>query len=304
MNDRDWVLLTTIAKERNVTRAAERLYLSQPALTYRIRLLEAEFGAKLLIRTPSGVIPTPQGEFLVEYANEMLLRLTRTKERLASFEDQVKGPLRIGSSAIFAYYELPQLLKVFLELFPEVEIFLKTGRSNQVVRMLEQEEVAVAIVRGNHEWKYDMHLLCEEPICLVSSRSMEISELPDKPRIIYGTDTSLQGMVEEWWRATFSRPSHDSMAVDAMDTCRRMVLQGLGWAILPSIGLRELDELHTQPLFWPDGKPLTRKTWLCCAPYATELPALRQFVAFVIGEFAARVPYGIPKSKAGSNISI
>jgi len=288
MNSQDWVLLKMIAKERNITRASERLYLSQPALTYRIRQLENEFGEKLLIRTPNGVILTPQGEFLVDYANEMILRLDRTKELLTSFNNKVKGPLRIGSSAIFAYYELPSLLKVFLERFPEVEIFLQTGRSNQVVRLLEREEVSIAIVRGEHEWKYNKRLLCEEPICLVSRKAIPLEELPNRPRVVYGTDTSLQGLIEQWWRTTFSRPSRDSIVVDAMDTCKRMVQQGLGWAILPSIGLKELEELCVEPLYWPDGSPLIRRTWLCSAPYAEELPVLRSFASFVTEEFSNR----------------
>jgi DNA-binding transcriptional LysR family regulator len=113
MTDRDWVLLKTIAEERNITRAAEKLYISQPAITYRVRLLEREFAAKLLIRTPNGVILTPQGEHLLNYAKEMLLLLAKTKERLAGFEGRVRGPLRIGSSAVFANYRCLRCFTAF-----------------------------------------------------------------------------------------------------------------------------------------------------------------------------------------------
>jgi len=288
LNDRDWIILKTIAEERNITKAAERLYVSQPALTYRLKLLEREFRVKILIRTPNGVILTPQGEYLLTYSNEMLLRLTKMKEQLASFGDKVKGPLRIGSSAIFANYELPQLLHGFRELYPETEIFLKTGMSKQVRRMIEHEEVAVAIIRGDPEWKEEKHLLFDEPVCLVSKTPLEVEDLPNHPRIIYGTDSSLQSLVSEWWRKTFARPFIESMAVDTMDTCRRMVQQNLGWAILPSIGLSEFDDLLLHPLFWPDGSPLIRKTWICYGAYAKELPTVRAFIDYVIKQFSAR----------------
>lgn len=290
MNDRDWLLLKTIAEERNITKAADRLYVSQPALTYRVKLLEREFRTTLLIRTPNGVILTPQGEFLLAYAEEMLLRLTKTKEQLASFGNTVKGPLRIGSSAIFANYELPQLLHGFRDLYPETEIFLKTGMSRQVRRMLEHEEVAVAIIRGDPEWKEEKHLLFDEPVCLVSKKPLDVEDLPKQPRIIYGTDSSLQSLVAEWWRKTFTQPFKESMAVDTMDTCRRMVQQNLGWAILPSIGLNEFDDLQLRPLFWPDGSPLIRKTWICYGSYAKQLPTVRAFIDFVLARFAARIP--------------
>lgn len=278
-------MLKTIAEERNITRAAEKLYISQPAITYRVRLLEREFAAKLLIRTPNGVILTPQGEHLLNYAKEMLLLLAKTKERLAGFEGRVRGPLRIGSSAVFANYRLPPLLHGFRELYPETEIYLKTGMSRQVSRMLEHEGVAVAVIRGDPDWKYDKRLLFEEPVCLVSKRPLEVEELPDYPRIFYGTDSSLQALVSEWWGHTFSRPFIESMVVDTMDTCRRMVQQDLGWAILPSIGLSEFDDLQRRPLNWPDGTPLIRKTWICYWPYASELPTARAFIDYVIGQY-------------------
>ncbi|MFH2113673.1 MAG: LysR family transcriptional regulator [Spirochaetota bacterium] len=287
MTDRDWLLLKTIAEEHSITKAADRLYISQPALTYRVKLLEQEFKTKILIRTPNGVILTPQGEYLLNYAKEMILRLTRVKEQIISFGDTVKGPLRIGSSAIFANFELPQLLQGFLRLFPETEIFLKTGMSKQVRKMLEHEEVTVAIIRGDPEWKEAKHLLFSEPVCLVSTSNLEVEALPDYPRIIYGTDSSLQMLVSEWWRKTFIQPFTESMVVDTMDTCRRMVQHNLGWAIMPSIGMSQFDDLLMRPLFWPDGSPLIRKTWLCYSKYTEELPTVRAFIDFVLDRFGA-----------------
>jgi DNA-binding transcriptional LysR family regulator len=72
MNDRDWSILATIARERNISRAAERLFISQPALSVRLRAIESEFNARIFLRTPKGVSLTPEGEQLVAYANDML----------------------------------------------------------------------------------------------------------------------------------------------------------------------------------------------------------------------------------------
>ena len=63
MKNHDWILIKTITEERNMTRAAERLNVSQPAITYRVKLLEKEFGANLLIRTPNGVSLIPRVNF-------------------------------------------------------------------------------------------------------------------------------------------------------------------------------------------------------------------------------------------------
>lgn len=285
MNDRDWDILVTIAEEKNISRAAERLYISQPALSYRLRAIEAEFKAKVFFRTRKGVSLTPQGEQLVSYVKEMILALVKTKERLASFGGKVAGPLRIGSSAVFANYELPPILGSFLQRYPDVEVFLKTGVSRAVVRMFDREETTVAIVRGDYPWTEVKHLLREEPMCLLSCRPLEIEQLPDTPRITYGTDSSLQELVDEWWRQHFFRPPHVSMAVDTMDTCRRMVAHDLGYAILPAIGLGELDQqrqMHRRVLYWANGDPVLRRTWIFCRKLSLELPPVRAFVEYLL----------------------
>ena len=281
MNDQDWLMLKVIAEERNLTRSAERLFVSQPALSYRLRGLESEFKTKIVIRTPSGIILTPEGESLVAYAEEMLLELTKTRERLAALAGKVCGPLRIGSSATFANYELPQLLRGFLELYPEVDIQLKTGISRVVGRMLEHDEVAVGILRGDFPWKEKVYLLRSEPICLVSATPISLEDLPKRPRISYGTDTSLQQTIDEWWRQTYASPFYGSMEVDTMYTCYRMVVQGLGWAIMPSIGLDAKDNLFTLPLRWDDGEPMVRRTSICCSAQALQLPAVAAFMSYV-----------------------
>lgn len=286
MDDKDWIILKTISEEKNITKAADRLYLSQPALTYRLKNLEKEFDTKIVLRNPNGVLLTPQGEYLLAYTKEMLLQFQKVKDRIQNTRNKVQGTLRLGSSSIFAHYELPHILKGFLELYPDVEIALKTGISNKVNRMLQKEEISIAIIRGDYFGGEEKFLLREEPICLVSSNPISFDALPKHPRINYVTDSSLQMTVEEWWRQSFSCPSFTSMEVDSMDTCRQMVLNGLGWAILPAMGLRQNDVLYTHELHWHNGKPLVRKTWVMYHTTAVELSAVKAFIEYIKDNFS------------------
>lgn len=280
MEDKDWLALKIISEEKNITRAAERLYVSQPALTYRLKNMENEFNAKIFTRTPNGVHLTPQGEYLLSYADEMLLRFQKTKEVIQNMDNKIQGTLRLGSSSIFAHYELPQILRGFLEQYPDVEISLKTGLSRPVNRMLQKEEVSIAIVRGDYHWAEEKQLIFEEPLCLVSSRPIEFDDLPRKPQIDYMTDSSLKPLVEEWWRESFSQPPLVTMAVDSMDTCRQLVVNGLGWAILPQIGLRHHHNLYTKALHWRNGQPINRRTWMMYPASSLELSTVRTFVEY------------------------
>jgi DNA-binding transcriptional LysR family regulator len=278
MDDKDWRILKTIAEEKNITKAAARLFISQPALTYRLKNIEEEFGTQVVSRVPSGVVFTPQGDFLLAYASEMLHKFEAVKEQIKNMENKVQGVLRLGSSGVFAHFMLPGVLKGFLELYPEVEISLKTALSYQIIRMLEKQEITVAIVRGEYGWEGERFLLSKEPVCLVSRERLELNELLDKPYIRYSTDTSLQKMLEDWWRKNYNAPPRTTMEVNTMDTAREMVLNGLGWSILPSIGLPKNDTLYSKELFWPDGTPLIRSTWVLCSNGALELKAVTAFL--------------------------
>lgn len=290
MDDKDWLILKTVAAEKNITKAAERLYISQPALTYRLHNLEKEFAVKIFLRTTSGITLTPQGECLLQYAQEMLRQLRKLRERLQSMADDVRGELSLGVSSIFAHYRLPAILKGFLACYPYVEPHVKTGLSYQVDKMLHQEEVTVGIMRGDYFWPEEKFLLSEEPICLASKDKISLADLPRLPRISYDTDSSLKSMIDDWWRENYASPPLITMEVDRMDTCRQMVFYGLGWAILPQVGLEAAPDLYVEPLYWRNGSPFVRRTWLMCRTASLELSAVRAFITYTKNYFAHREP--------------
>lgn len=80
MNEKDWVILQTLLENHNITKAAEKLYISQPAITYRLQQIEREFGAQIVARGKKGVEFTSQGEYIVHFAKDMIQRLRNAKE--------------------------------------------------------------------------------------------------------------------------------------------------------------------------------------------------------------------------------
>ena len=74
MDDKDFLLIKTLYEEQNITHTAKKLFISQPAISDRLKRLEAEFGCQLFIRQPRGILFTSQGEMLVQYVNEAPLQ--------------------------------------------------------------------------------------------------------------------------------------------------------------------------------------------------------------------------------------
>ncbi len=279
MDEKDWLILQTLAEEKNITKTAERLYISQPALTYRLQQIEKEFETTLVIRGKKGIEFTPQGEYLVNYAKEMLLRAQKTKETIKNMEQKVQGKLRLGTSSNFAHYRLPILLKNFLAEYPDVEINLKTGWSSDVIQLVYKEEVHVGIIRGDYQWPEQKHLLYQEPLYIASKKKFDLDDLPHLPRINYMTDAHLKQTIDTWWKSRFTVPPLITMEVDKIETCKELVLYGLGYSIFPSICLRPDDGLYT--IWLTDEQLIKRNTWIIYRNTALDLLVVKAFVDFV-----------------------
>ncbi|TDL51054.1 LysR family transcriptional regulator [Paenibacillus dendritiformis] len=281
MEDKDWIILETLHHEQNITKAAEKLYISQPALTYRIQQLEKEFGIKIVNRGRRGIQFTPQGEHLVKYAKDMRLQLRQTKEFLRNMDNKVTGILRLGVASNIATYILPSILKQFLEQYPDVEVRVMTDWSSNLVHSVYSQHVHIGMLRGDYDWSDEKHLMMEENICIVSKHEIHLQDLPSLPRINYKTEPSLQNTIDLWWKERYSLPPNIAMEVDKMETGKEMVLNGLGYAILPTIVLGGQEDLYKINLTSKHGEPWKRKSWMIYRKESLNLTLIKEFVDFM-----------------------
>ncbi|SDG83712.1 DNA-binding transcriptional regulator, LysR family [Planococcus glaciei] len=281
MNERDWLILKVLYEKKNITKTAESLYISQPSLTKRIQQIEQEYGRTLVVRGAKGVQFTTEGEYLAKCADEMLERLYRIKDHILSMGEEVSGTLRLGVSNYITRHKLPVLLRLFGEQFPKVNYKVHTGWSRDVFNLVYNQEVHAGIVRGDYNWPGPKHLLFEENLCIVSKEKIGLHDLPSLPRIEYETDSLLKKMIDHWWSGTFSKPPLLGMEVDKADTCKEMVLNGLGYGILPSVLVEHSEGLHQINLKDEFGNPLVRRTWLLYHEEALQSKAAKEFIQFV-----------------------
>ncbi|MCP8615921.1 LysR family transcriptional regulator [Salirhabdus salicampi] len=280
MIEKDWELLLQLYEEGTITKTAQKLYISQPALTYRIKQIEKEFNTKIIYRGSKGVHFTNEGEYLVQYARKMLKELHKTKDNIENLKEDVQGTLRLGISSNFALYQLPVLLEGFISKYPNVEINLTTGWSSNVLQLLQGEDVQIAILRGEHNWSDAQLTLNREPISIASKEEIDLSELPNLNLIRYQTDAGLKQTFDGWWQHTFNVRPRVSMEVDRIETCKELVKKGLGYGIFPSISLKDEDQLHTFDLTYNNQKVL-RKTSMLYRKEFLDLNVVSAFVNFI-----------------------
>jgi DNA-binding transcriptional LysR family regulator len=281
MNERDWEILKTLYEKKNLTHTAKTLHVSQPALTFRLQQIEDEFGIKVAHRGRRGVDFTAQGEQLVLYAKEMLLQLRKTKELLWNMEGSLRGILRLGIAGSFACYKLPAILKQFNIQYPGIEFNVTTGWSADMVDLLLKQDTHVGIIRGDHNWTDQKILLMEEPLVIVSKNEIDLNKLPYLPRIDYKTDPTLKDAIDSWWFETYTQAPLINMHVDKLETCKEFVLNGLGYAVFPSMTLRNNEDFFTIKLLSRDNVPVVRRTWLIYRRESLEISIIKIFIDFL-----------------------
>ncbi|EGO62320.1 LysR family transcriptional regulator [Acetonema longum] len=281
MDDRDWRILQVLFEQKNITKTAQALFISQPALTARLRQIEAEFGVKIAYRTSKGVQFTPQGEYLAKCAAQTLFNLRQIKEQVMNLENKVAGTLRLGASSYFTMFMLPPLLKLFQRQYPDVEFKVTTTWSKDIHTLVYNQEVHVGFVSSDYDWQGQKLLLFEEPICIASMNKIDVRNLPNLPRINYQTDALIKNLIDKWWRERFSQPPTINMEVDRLVTCKEMVKNGLGYGIMPHLILNGIENLHKIYLTDKQGKSVQRKTWMIYHQEFLEMNLFKVFVNFV-----------------------
>jgi DNA-binding transcriptional LysR family regulator len=143
MTPEQLITFAAVADHRNISRAAEALHLSQPAVSGQLRLLQEEFGEALYQRDGRGVRLTPTGEQLAAYA----ARLRDSWRDAYAFRDALRGlergTLRIGASTTPASYLLPYLVAAFHRRYPDVKLETTSGNTSDVVGMLGVLDIAL-----------------------------------------------------------------------------------------------------------------------------------------------------------------
>ncbi|MBT2735624.1 LysR family transcriptional regulator [Bacillus sp. ISL-7] len=267
MDYRDWEILKVLYHQKNLTKTARLLFLTQPALTTRLKHMQEELGVKIVTRESRGVHFTPQGEYLVHCAEEALAHYEKIKENVQNMSnnesDEVVGTLKLGVSNFFANYELPYVLKLFKKQYPHVEFKVVTGWSRDVTQLIHNKDVHISFVRGDYGWRgLSKHQLFEEDICIASMDEIDIMDLPRLPRIEYRGDYLLKSVIDHWWGENYSQAPFISIEVDQVDTCKEMVINGLGYGILSSRVLTGIEDLHKIHLLDQEGNPILRRTWM------------------------------------------
>ena len=235
-----------VAEERQFTRAAARLHMQQPPLSQQVHELEEELGFALFVRQPRGVELTAPGEAFADYARSVLRTLEQGVTHARRVAQGQVGRVRIALTSSAAFHPLaPAAIRDFRENYPDIAIELSEINAAEIIEMMSQGRVDVAILRKPIETPADLRfeLLAQErmllvlPIghALIGRREVSLDALTGEP-FIFIRRPGAPGMYADFIRACEARGFTPRVVdeVPRMVTAINLVAAGGGVTLVPA----------------------------------------------------------------------
>ena len=289
-----------VAAHHSFSRAAEVLQLTQPSITARIQSLERELGEELFERGGRGVRLTDAGLTFMPYAERILQTLQEGRDAVEEVQNVHLGSLRLGSALTISTYVLPNILHLFRQRYPGVDVVIRTGRSEQVLSMLLADDVQVGLVRSlSHPEVEAVHLYDDEIVLVAysqhpfaSSRRASVEEVASQPVILFDRASSYYGLIHSFFRQAGVIPNV-TMELDSLEATKRMVEQGLGIALVPLVTIeRELAAGSLVKVDIVDSAPIKRPISLIYRHHRKRPRTVQAFIDTLVEIYAVSLSAG------------
>ncbi len=282
-------VFSEVARQLSFAKAAQGLHLSAPAITMQVKELERHVGLPLFERTGRQVALTTAGEYMLVYARRMLSTLKDAEDAAARLQRLEVGLLTIGMVSTAQYF-LPGLLAEFRREHPGIDIRLAVGNREQLVRMLQGNEVDIAVMgRPPKELATRSEPFAAHPHvfvapvghALVQRGRCEPGELTRYGFIVREQGAGTRAAMEQYFEQVHVEPQL-TMEMASNETIKQAVMAGMGLSFLSLHTLRlELDN-RLIAMLDVEGAPVVR-SWHCVHTLAKLLsPAAEAFRYFIL----------------------
>ena len=230
----------------SISRAADALGLTQPTCTARLQGLESELGSQLLVRGRRGVSLTPAGRRFLPRAIAALESLRRGATEAKAGSEARGGLLAIGLASDLALYLAPRALARFASRHPAVETLVRSGHSRFVADLLRSEEVELALVSqlvvlpdlvSRSLFTESVPVVVSRTHRLAGRATIKMEELARAGLVMRDPAAFLRTITLAFFAAGDTAP-RVLMELDNTEACKRVVLSGLGAALLPEMAIR------------------------------------------------------------------
>ncbi len=270
MADRRLQVFHAVARHGSFTRAAEALFMTQPAVTFQIKQLEEQYNTRLFDRGHGRVTLTPAGDVVMAYAERILGLSDELESRVAELTDELSGVLHLGTSTTIAGYWLPCLLEGFKRRYPLVVPRVSVGNSHLIEGRIMDRTLDVGLIeivtdqptldrfRAGQD---ELHLIVAPGHPLAGEKSVNAEQLAYYPLLHREPGNGIRDLVDQFF-ADAGIPYDDlnvTAELGSLSSVKHLAAKGLGIAIASRAAIStevEAGKLVCVPLDPPLFTPL------------------------------------------------
>ncbi|EPF67201.1 LysR family transcriptional regulator [Pseudomonas syringae pv. syringae SM] len=262
--------------------AAERLHLTQPAVSLQVRQLEDQLKLQLIERVGKRLKPTSAGNVLLEHIARIDAVVEDALQALSSHASGIAGKIAIGTGATACIHLLPPLLQALRRRFPELDVRVSTGNTDGILKAVEENLVDLALVTlpASGRSLHITPLLEDEFIAIFASsqRPMPAHMTPERlsaqPLVVFEAGSSTRQLIDEWFLHAGIRVK-PVMELGSIEAIKEMVAAGLGYSIVPRMAVAALHHRRGLQVL-PLATALTRTLGIALRQDKPVSKALRQ----------------------------
>ncbi len=280
-----------VAEAMSVSRAAERLHVTQPAVSMQLRQLEQTLGSPLLEPSGRGIALTDAGAELREYARRVVFQLTELDNVMAERRGAYRGRIELAVVTTAKYF-VPMLLVRFRKKFPKIEIGLRVHNREAILQLLAKNEVDL-IVMGRVPDELEcvaapfatnpLGIVCAPDHPLSRRRNINLRTLKDQDFVVRETGSGTRLAMERLFAKHRIKP-RIVMEIPSNETIKQAVMAGMGLSFLSLRTARQEIAAGHLALLDVQGLPLVRHWYITRLKIKRLSPAASEFERFLLEE--------------------
>ncbi|PEC19054.1 LysR family transcriptional regulator [Bacillus cereus] len=200
MDIKDLTVFYEVAKESNISHAAQNLNYVQSGVTMRIKQLENELGVPLFYRNGKGVTLTSNGEILLTYTKQIIHLMDQSIKAVQSNGTEPKGTLKIGCTESTTAVRLPSILATYYEKYPQVELIFETNTTEQLTHLVLERKLDGAFIAGTTQHaELHTNIFREEELVLISKNPLSsFKEIDGMNLLAFSHGCYYRRLLEDW----------------------------------------------------------------------------------------------------------
>lgn len=243
MADRRLQVFYTVAKQLSFTRAAEILFMTQPAVTFQVKQLEEHFNTRLFERSHGKISLTPAGQLVLDYAERILNLSAEMEIRMGEMIGGIAGPILIGASTTIAEFMIPRVLGEFKSAYPQVQPRLVVGNSENIENQVAEHSLDIGFIESpSHLPTVINEVVCEDELVMIcapshplaSAASVTPRQLALLPYVSREPGSGTREFADQFFAKAGVAPEEMNLVVElgSPEAVKGVVESGLGFGVV------------------------------------------------------------------------